>query len=116
MKVTSLSAVLASAGLVAGAPRAERVRPQDIKINTLGGATLRVRQVPNKHFNPIGLGPRALANTYRKYGKEIPPNLLAIVNRVAEKAGIKSSIKAASNETVDGVEGMTVQAAQEDPN
>ena len=105
MKVTSLTAVLASAGLVAGAPRAERVRPQDIKVNSLGGATLRVRQVPNKHFNPVGQGPRALASTYRKYGKPIPPALLALLNRVAPNTGIESNLKAATNETIAGVEG-----------
>jgi len=111
MKVTSLTAVLASAaGLAAGAPQAERVRAQDIKVSTLGGTTLRVRQVENKHFNPVGQGPRALANTYRKYGMEIPPDLLAIVNRVAQNAGIKSNIKATSNKTDAGAEGRTVPA------
>ncbi|KAK1829853.1 putative endothiapepsin precursor protein [Podospora conica] len=103
MKITSLTAVLASAGLAAGAP-AERVRAQDIKVSTLGGATLRVRQVQNKHFNPVGQGPRALANTYRKYGMEIPPDLLAIVTRVTENAGIKTNIKATSNKTAAGLE------------
>lgn len=109
MKVTSLTAVLASAGLAAGAPRAERVRAQDIKIGTLGGATLRVRQVQNKHFNPVGRGPRDLANTYRKYGMEIPPNLLAMVNRVAQNPDVKSNTKATANKTAAGVEGTTAQ-------
>jgi hypothetical protein len=90
MKFSIAAAVTATAGLAAGSPVVTQVRPQDLKVSTLGGATFRVRTVENRDFNPIGKGPRALGRVYQKYGVEMSDGLVAALESIAEKMNLKT--------------------------
>ena len=92
MKFTSLAAAAATAGLVAGAPRVVTVRPEDLRVSTLGGSTFRVKQVHNQRFNLLGKGPRARAKAYQKYGMDIPAELLAVLDDIAAKLGVTPKV------------------------
>lgn len=93
MKLTSLAAatasLLASANIAVAAPRVVQVNAADLKYSTLGGKTFKVSQVYNNGFRQRGKGPRAVAKAYQKYGLEIPPQLLDILQSLLEDLGVE---------------------------
>ncbi|CAK7218041.1 hypothetical protein SCUCBS95973_003355 [Sporothrix curviconia] len=59
-----------------------------LEISVFGGQTIRAPQVLNAGFVTPGRGPRALAKAYAKFGVEISPELLLILEEILEALGI----------------------------
>ena len=100
MKFAGLAAVtslVASAALVAGAPRVVQVHPRDLKIKRPGGSSFKLPQIHNNMFRQHGKGPRALARVYEKYDIQLPPELVDLVKKILEDLGIELPAKAASH-------------------
>lgn len=85
MKFSIFTAV--TAGLVAAAP-SKRSTAGPLDVAVLGGATFQVHQVANTNYRTLHRGPRALGAAYQKYGKEIPAELLQILQRILIELGI----------------------------
>jgi hypothetical protein len=94
MKFTSLTTVatslVASAALVAGAPRVVQVQPRDLKVRKIGGSSFKLPQIHNDMFKQHGKGPRALAKIYEKYHVELPSDLVDLLRKIAQELGIKT--------------------------
>jgi len=85
MKFSILSA--AAAGLVAAAP-SKRGNAGALEVAVLGGSTFKVHQVLNTNYRTLHRGPRALGQAYLKFGSEIPPDLLLVLEQVLIDLGI----------------------------
>ncbi|KAH8899317.1 Asp-domain-containing protein [Thozetella sp. PMI_491] len=92
MKFSSAAAVaaslLSSAGLVTALTIIE---PSKFEITVLGGSTFRLQQQPNKNYNMVGRGPRALAKVYTKFGLSLPPELLLLLEEILLELGLLKS-------------------------
>lgn len=92
MKFASVTAVatslIASATLVAGAPRVVQVQPRDLKVRKIGGSSFKLSQIHNDMFKQHGKGPRALAKIYEKYEVELPSDLVVLLQKIAQELGI----------------------------
>jgi hypothetical protein len=90
MKSSSVAAaavqILASAGLATAG--LFTVSPAEFSISTLGGNTFRLPQVYNENFIQAGRGPRAMAKAFAKFGAEIPPELLLILEELLAELGL----------------------------
>lgn len=105
MKVTSKTAAAVAAYILccqdlalaspvrrAGASRVQK--RETIKsvyeIQTLGGMTFKINQVPNERFSGQykGRGAMAMAKAYSKYGTPIPDDLLSTIEEILEELGL----------------------------
>ena len=59
-----------------------------LQVSVFGGQTIRAPQVLNAGFIAPGRGPRALAKAYAKFGVEISPELLLILEELLQALGI----------------------------
>ncbi len=78
-------------GVFAGAiPTNFRVTKDMLEISVFGGQTIRAPQVANSAFVGVGRGPRAMAKAYAKFGVQISPELLLILEEILEALGLFS--------------------------
>jgi hypothetical protein len=89
--LAAVAAIVPSFTEVAAAPAILRpaTRLDVFQVATLGGATFRIQQVPNKSFIfGARRGPIALARAYSKFGIAIPPDLLSIIEAILKDLGL----------------------------
>jgi hypothetical protein len=88
MKLATL-ATLVSATSVGIAEAAPLNQLDLLRIATLGGSTFRIKAVPNKAFYyGAKRGPIALARAYSKFGQQMPPDLLLVVETILKELGL----------------------------
>ncbi|OAA62653.1 eukaryotic aspartyl protease [Niveomyces insectorum RCEF 264] len=120
MKVASSTAAavaasllsLSSGVLAAALPRNFVVTKDMLEISVLGGQTIKASQVLNPGFRSVGRGPRALAKAYSKFGVQISPELLLILEELLAALGFTIAGTGAGTGTNGGNNGGGINANQ----
>ena len=87
----SLLAALPAGALAAAISKNFELTKEMLEISVFGGQTIKAPQVANAGFHSMGRGPRALAKAYAKFGVEISPELLLILEELLEALGLATA-------------------------
>jgi hypothetical protein len=82
-----------AATLAAAAPRIVQIEASDIKPRRIGGSKIKLPQVYNGNFKQHGKGPRARLKVYEKYERELPKDLVDVVQKILKEIGFELPAK-----------------------